>query len=96
MDSLCNTCSNDTENPRCKKEWIRNGGIIETCSDYTKISERLALNKKFKSVVDSFMKENGLNCADCRKFINGKCNSPVYCIVNGSGLYVSFERKNKE
>ena len=61
----------------------------------TRLDLNQELNKKLRTLIADFIKENNINCERCLKFIEGKCKSKTYCIVKDKVAYVSFLEAEK-
>ena len=52
------------------------------------------LNKELKEMRRKFIVNNNIKCENCQRFINNKCTSKVYCIVNDNVLFCAYIEKS--
>lgn len=58
--------------------------------------ESIELNRRFRALIENFIKQNNLSCENCRKYVKGKCISKVYCNVKDHNYFLAYERKAAE
>ncbi len=58
--------------------------------------ESIELNRRFRALIENFIKQNNLSCDSCSKSVNGKCMSKVYCTVRYKNYFLAYERKVAE
>ena len=51
------------------------------------------LNKELRELRHRFIIDNNIRCENCQRFVNGKCKSKVYCIVNDNVMVCAYVEK---
>ena len=58
--------------------------------------ESIELNRRFRALIENFIKQNNLSCNSCSKSVNGKCTAKVYCNIRDHNYFLAYERKVAE
>ena len=52
------------------------------------------LNKELREIKRRFIADNNIRCENCQRFINGKCKSKFYCIINDNVMFCAYIEKS--